>query len=72
MIKKTEVGQGMKIVGIISVILIVIAGIYLLLSPTFNNWPKNIRTIFAIIIIVYGFFRLVIIFQKFKKRRYRL
>ena len=72
MIQKKGRGQLMKIFGVIVVLLILIAGIYLLVSPSMNLWPRNIRIIFALIIITYGFFRLFTIVHLSKKRRHNL
>lgn len=58
----------MLIFGIMMVILILVSGIYILLSPSLNYWPKNFRTVFAVIIISYGFYRTVNIFTKFKNK----
>lgn len=65
-------GKLMKVFGIVVVLLILIAGVYLLVSPSMNLWPKNIRIIFALIIITYGFFRLLTIVHLSKKRRHNL
>jgi antibiotic biosynthesis monooxygenase (ABM) superfamily enzyme len=72
MIKKADIARMKTIVVIMMVILIVIAGIYLFLSPSFNCWPKNISIIFAIFIIEYGFFRLVNTDYKLMKGRYTI
>ena len=68
MIKKEYLPQLMFILGIFKVILMIVLGIYIFLSPSFNYLPKYFRTIFAIIIIAYGLFRLVNIVYKFKKQ----
>jgi len=68
MIKKEYIAQLMLIFGIMMVILILVSGIYILLSPSLNYWPKNFRTVFAVIIISYGFYRSVNIFIKFKNK----
>jgi hypothetical protein len=68
MIKKDYVGQLTVIFGIMMIVLFFVLGIYILISPSFNYIPKNFRTIFAIVLIAYGFFRLVTIYQKYKKR----
>jgi cytochrome c biogenesis protein CcdA len=66
MINKEYVARWMFIFGIVMVILIIISGIYILFSPSLNYWPKYFRTIFGIVIIVYGFYRSVGIFRKYK------
>lgn len=58
----------MLIIGIMTAILILFSGVYILLSPSLNYWPKNFRTVFAVIIISYGFYRSVNIFIKFKNK----
>lgn len=66
MIKKEDFAQLMLILGIMKVILIIILGIYILLSSSFDYFPKYFRMIFAVVIIAYGFSRLFSIFYKFK------
>lgn len=58
----------MLIIGIMMAILIIVLGIYILLSPLLNYWPKYFRMIFAMIIIVYGFYRSVNMFHKYKNK----
>jgi len=58
----------MVIFGIIMVILIIISGFFILVSPSLSYWPKNARTIFALIIFAYGFYRSMNIFYKFKNK----
>jgi hypothetical protein len=72
MIKKDFLQVFMTIFGITVAGLIVIVGFYIVLSrriPVFDSWPKEIRTIFGVFIISYGFFRSVVIYQKSKQRR---
>ena len=68
MMKKEYLAQLMLFFGIIMVILIIILGIYILLSPSFDYWPKYFRTIFSIVTIAYGFYRSMNIFNKFKNQ----
>ena len=68
MMKKEYLAQIMIIFGIMMVILIIILGIYILLSPSLDYWPKYFRTIFAVIIIAYGFYRSMNMFNKYKKQ----
>ena len=58
----------MVIFGIIMVILIIISGFFILVSPSLSYWPKKARTIFALIIIAYGFYRSVNLFHNFKNK----
>ena len=72
MIKKDFLQVFMTIFGMTVAGLIVIVGFYIVLSrriPVFDSWPKEIRTIFGVFIISYGFFRSVVIYQKSKQRR---
>lgn len=68
MTKKEYLAPLMLILGILKVILIIILGIFILLSSSFDYLPKYFRTIFAIVIIAYGLFRSVSVFNKFKKK----
>ncbi len=68
MIKKEYIAQLMLIIGVMMVILIVVLGFYILISPSLDYWPKNFRTIFAIVTIAYGFYRSMNIFHKFKNK----
>jgi len=68
MIKKEYIAQLMLIFGIMMVILILVSGIYILLSPSLNYWPKYFRTIFAVVIFGYGFYRSVNIFYNYNKK----
>lgn len=72
MIKKDFLQVFMTIFGLTVAGLIVIAGFYIVFSnriPIFQAWPKEIRTVFGVFLISYGFFRSVIIYQKNKNRR---
>jgi hypothetical protein len=68
MMKKEFLAKMMAIFGIMMVIIIVCLGIYILVSPSLNFGPKYFRTIFAIIIMTYGFYRSVNIFQNCKNK----
>lgn len=68
MTKKEYLPPVMLILGIMKVIFIIILGIFILLSSSFDYLPKYFRTIFAIVIIAYGLFRSVSVFNKFKKK----
>jgi cytochrome c biogenesis protein CcdA len=68
MTKKEYLTQIMLIIGIMVVFLIIILGIYILLSPTFDHWPKYVRVAFSIAIIGYGFYRSVNIFHQYKNK----
>jgi len=68
MMKKEYLSQILLIFGIMMVVLIIVLGIYILLSPSLVYWPKYFRMIFALGIITYGFYRSVIIFHTYKKK----
>jgi amino acid permease len=59
----------MTIMGFIVAFLFLAFGIYILFSPKMINIPKEFRTIFGVVVIMYGLFRSVIIYQKSKNRR---
>jgi len=67
--KKEVLSQVPLILGIMKVMLIIILGICVLMVSSFDYLPKYFRTIFAIIIIAYGLFRLITILYKFKKEQ---
>jgi len=59
----------MTIMGFAVAALFLAFGLYILFSHSMDNVPKEFRTIFGIIVVAYGLFRSVIIFQKSKQRR---
>ena len=69
MIKKKLFPDIMTIMGFTVAALFLAFGLYILFSPQMDNVPKEFRTIFGIIVISYGLFRTVIIYQKSKQRR---
>ena len=71
MMKKVDITQLMLNIGVVMVILIITLGVYILLSPSLNYWPKYSRTIFAVVILGYGFYRSVSIFHNYKKKEER-
>lgn len=66
--KKEYLAHLMLVFGIMIVVLIIALGVYILLSPSFDNQPKYLRMIFAGVIMTYGFYRVVTIFYKFKNK----
>jgi prepilin signal peptidase PulO-like enzyme (type II secretory pathway) len=66
---KEDIPDIMTIIGFIVAALFMAFGIYILFSPKMDNIPKEFRTIFGVVVIMYGLFRSVIIYQKSKKRR---
>ena len=69
--KKAFITHLMLNIGVVMVILIIALGAYILLSPTLNYWPKYSRTIFAVVILGYGFYRSVSILHNYKKKEDR-
>jgi hypothetical protein len=62
----------MTIFGFTVAGLILVLGLYIVFSknmPVFNAWPKEFRTIFGVVVMGYGLFRMVIIYQKMRQRR---
>jgi hypothetical protein len=59
----------MTIMGFAVAALFLAFGLYILFSRQMANVPKEFRTIFGIIVISYGLFRSVIIYQKSRQRR---
>jgi len=69
MIRKNSFPDIMTIMGFAVAALFLAFGLYILFSRQMANVPKEFRTIFGIIVISYGLFRSVIIYQKSKQRR---
>ena len=69
--KKAFITHLMLNIGVVMVILIIALGAYILFSTSLNNWPKYSRTIFAVVILGYGFYRSVSIFHQYKKKEDR-
>jgi prepilin signal peptidase PulO-like enzyme (type II secretory pathway) len=69
MIKKNSFPDIMTIMGFAVAALFLAFGLYILFSRQMANVPKEFRTIFGVIVISYGLFRSVIIYQKSKQRR---
>jgi prepilin signal peptidase PulO-like enzyme (type II secretory pathway) len=69
MMNKEFLPDFMTIIGIAVAALFVVFGVYILSSHQMDNVPKEFRTIFGVVVIGYGVFRSVIIYQKSKQRR---
>jgi prepilin signal peptidase PulO-like enzyme (type II secretory pathway) len=69
MIRKNSFPDIMTIMGFAVAALFLAFGLYILFSRQMANVPKEFRTIFGIIVVSYGLFRSVIIYQKSKQRR---
>ena len=59
----------MFFIRIAIILMFFVFGAYVLFSSNLDYIPRNFRVIFAIFILLYGFYRLVSSFQKFKKDR---
>ena len=68
MVKKDYLALGKLTLGIMKVLLIIILGVYILLSPTATHMPRHFSTIFALVIIAYGIYRSISIVQKYKHK----
>jgi len=66
--KKVNFAQIMLIFGIVTVILIIVLGIYILITPTLSYLSKYLRTIFAVVVIGYGSYRLMNMFHLYKNK----
>jgi prepilin signal peptidase PulO-like enzyme (type II secretory pathway) len=69
MIKRDLLPDIMTLVGYAVAALFLAFGVYVLFAPQMMYVPKEFRTIFGIVVIGYGFFRAVIIYQKSKQRK---
>ena len=59
----------MFFVRFVIILMFFVLGVYVLYSPNLDYIPRNFRVIFAIFILLYGFYRLVSSLQKIKKNR---
>ncbi len=71
MIKRDLFPDIMTVVGFSVAALFVAFGLYILLADRISNlsMPKEYRNIFGVVVIGYGLFRAVIIYQKSKQRK---
>jgi hypothetical protein len=69
MISKDSLPNFMTILGLVVAGLFLMFGLYVIFSKSMSYVPKEFRTIFGIVVIGYGLFRAVIIYQKSKQRR---
>ena len=69
MITKDTLPGVMTIIGYAVAALFVAFGLYILFSPQMVYVPKEFRNIFGIVVIGYGLFRGVIIYQKSRERK---
>jgi len=68
MVKKDYLAWGKLTLGILKVLLIIILGIYILLSPTATHMPRHFSTILAMVIIAYGIYRSISILQNYRNK----
>ena len=59
----------MTVVGFLVAALFVVFGLYVIFAKPMQNIPREFRNIFGYIVIGYGVFRSVIIYQKHKERK---
>jgi prepilin signal peptidase PulO-like enzyme (type II secretory pathway) len=69
MIKKDSLPDVMTIVGYVVATLFIAMGLYMLFGAAMKSIPKEFRNIFGVVVIGYGVFRLVLIYQKSKVRK---
>lgn len=69
MIKKDTLPGVMTIIGYAVAALFVAFGLYVLFSPQMVYVPKEFRNIFGVVVVGYGLFRAVIIYQKSRERK---
>jgi prepilin signal peptidase PulO-like enzyme (type II secretory pathway) len=69
MIKRDVLPDMMTFIGYAVAVLFVVFGLYVILAPQMKYVPKEFRTIFGVVVIGYGCFRAVIIYQKSKQRK---
>jgi hypothetical protein len=59
----------MTVVGFSVAALFVVFGLYVIFAEQLRNIPREFRNIFGVVIIGYGLFRTVILYQKSKRRK---
>ncbi len=69
MIKRDLLPDLMTLIGYAVAILFVVFGFYIIFSPVMAGVQKEFRMIFGVVVIGYGLFRSVIIYQKSKQRK---
>ena len=62
-----EINKYLRYFGFIFVAFFIVLGILLIFTDYFSYIPKNIRIVFAAIIILYGAFRLLTLLYKAKQ-----
>lgn len=69
MIKRDLLPGVMTMIGYAVAALFLAFGLYVIFSPQMADVPKEFRNIFGFVVIGYGLFRAVIIYQKSKQRK---
>lgn len=69
MIKRDLLSNVMTTVGFSVAALFVIFGLYVMFTPHLVNIPKEFRNIFGVVVIGYGVFRSVLIYQRSRQRK---
>jgi uncharacterized membrane protein len=59
----------MTVLGFSVAALFVVFGLYVIFAKQMQSIPREFRNIFGVIVIGYGLFRTVIIYQKSKQRK---
>jgi prepilin signal peptidase PulO-like enzyme (type II secretory pathway) len=67
MFNKNSFPSLMTLVGFSVAALFVVFGLYVIFAKQLQSIPKEFRNIFGIIVVGYGLFRTVIIYQKHKQ-----
>jgi amino acid permease len=67
--KRDLLPEVMTMVGYAVATLFVILGFYMIFAPQMAAIAKEFRNIFGVVVIGYGIFRAVIIYQKSKQRK---
>jgi hypothetical protein len=67
--RKKGFGDIMNIFGLFMALIYVGLGLYLLFTPYFPDIPKTVRMTFCIFFIMYGIFRFVRVYLKYKNDR---
>lgn len=66
---KSFLAKFMFVFGIVMIAVYIGLGVSLIFFPIFMYIPQNMKTIFGIFFLAYGFFRLVRFYMKFKEKR---
>jgi len=67
MVRKDLLPGIMTMVGFSVAALFVVFGLYVIFAKQLQNIPNEFRNIFGVVVIGYGLFRTVIIYQRYKR-----